>query len=47
MNNCSNNMSKVVQKVVKEEVKKMQRKTGQVNTGWVEQGEGEQLLSRL
>jgi hypothetical protein len=27
-------MSEVVQKVVKEEVEKMQRKIGQVNTGW-------------
>ena len=27
-------MSEVVPKVVKEEVEKMQRKTGQVNTGW-------------
>ena len=33
-NDCPKNMSEVVQKVVKEEVEKMQRKTGQVNTGW-------------
>ena len=45
MKDCSKNMSKVVQKDVKDEVEKMQRKTGQVNTGWVEHDKGEQLLS--
>ena len=39
MIDCSLNMSEVVKKVVKEEVEKMQRKTGQVNTGLAGAGE--------